>query len=106
MWFTDPDSARTSDREAETAIELFETGPTEERFVTDELLGHIYQATSRLHLGDIDAARDSLRPVLTIPEPHRVEWHRRSLTRLSGMLTTDRHRTPAGIELREEIAAF
>jgi len=106
-WFTDPDSARTSDREAATAIELFEAGPAHERFVTDELLGHIYQATSRVHLGDLDAAREALRPVLTIPSPQRTEWHRRSLTRMSDLLTTGKpHTTAAALDLREELAAF
>jgi hypothetical protein len=107
IWLPDTDSATTADTEAATAIELFQTGPADERFVTDELLGHVYQATARVHIGDIDAAVDSLRPVLTIPPPHRVSWHRRSLTRVSGMLADTHHRArPAASELREEIAAF
>ncbi|WP_045875077.1 helix-turn-helix transcriptional regulator [Pseudofrankia sp. DC12] len=107
IWFADRDSARISDREATTAIEMFETGPAEERYVGDELLGHIYQATSRLHLGDVEAARESLRPVLTIPEPQRVEWHRRSLGRMSTLLTTGPYRgISLAADLREEITAF
>ncbi len=107
IWFTDRVDAAAAEDAASTAIDLFQNGPSEERFITDEILAHIYLATARLILGNIDGVVDALQPVLAIPQENRVSWHRRRLDRIASMLNTQRYQnasTAAG--LRHEILTF
>ncbi|WP_322750197.1 MULTISPECIES: helix-turn-helix transcriptional regulator [unclassified Frankia] len=107
IWFTDRADAAAAEDAATTAIDLFQNGPSEERFLTDEILAHIYLATARLILGNIDGVVDALQPVLTIPQENRVSWHRRRLDRIASMLNAQRyHNADSAADLRHEIAAF
>jgi hypothetical protein len=107
IWLADSTDAAAAEEAAVIAIDLFQNGPAEERFVTDEILAHIYLATARLLLGNIDGVVDALHSVLTIPRENRVSWHRRRLDRIVSLLGTQRyHNAGAASELRSQIAAF
>lgn len=107
IWLPQPPEAKLAEQQSERAIELFSSGPENERNLADEALAHIYLATSRVTLGDLDGVLDALRPVLNIPPEDRISWQRKRLDRLAKMLDAPRFRrsTVAG-PIREEITAF
>jgi tetratricopeptide (TPR) repeat protein len=84
--------AEASINEALIAIELFRSGPAEDRFHTDEILAHIHGGNALIQQGQLDTAADLLDTVLRTPEDQRVSWHRQRLAILVDMLRTPRFR--------------
>ena len=86
IYLPDGVGAQVAAQEALIAIELFQAGPSEERFITDESLLHIYGANAYIQQGPIDAATELLTRVFTTPEDQRVSWHRQRLSVLEATL--------------------
>ena len=56
------------------------------RSLDDEALAHVYQATARLQLGQLEGASEALRPILELPPERQISWIRKRLARTAGML--------------------
>ncbi|MFF8840494.1 helix-turn-helix domain-containing protein [Streptomyces sp. NPDC015130] len=91
IWLQGGHDAERAEREATTAIELWRTGPAEQRSLDDERLAHIYLATARVQLDDVEGAADAIRPILSLPEEEQISWIVKRAERLAGMLSAPRY---------------
>jgi hypothetical protein len=73
------------------AIEMYETGPPEDRSYGDEALARVDVATARLAQDDLDGAAAALAPVLALPGEQRIRQICDGLTRFSRQLTLPRY---------------
>jgi hypothetical protein len=53
----------------------------------------VYQATGHLQLGQLDAARAAIRPILDLPAERQISWIRKRLARFAGMLRDEPYGT-------------
>lgn len=91
IWLQGGHDAERAAREATAAIELWQAGPEAERSLDDERLAHIYLATARVQLDDIEGAADAIRPVLSLPVEEQISWIVKRADRLAGMLGAPRY---------------
>ncbi len=91
IWLQGGHDAERASREAVTAIELWQAGPEEERSLDDERLAHIYLATARVQLDDVEGAADAIAPVLSLPLEDQISWIVKRADRLAGMLSAPRY---------------
>lgn len=91
IWLQGGHDAERAAREAVAAIELWQAGPEEERSLDDERLAHIYLATARVQLDDVEGAADAIRPVLSLPVEEQISWIVKRADRLAGMLAAPRY---------------
>ena len=82
------------------AIGMYEVGPLEQRSYGDEALARLDVTTARLALGDLDGARDALRPVLDLPPERRIEQLAVGLSRVRTVLAVPQY---ARVQLAREI---
>ncbi|MGW1492591.1 helix-turn-helix domain-containing protein [Streptomyces sp. NPDC002402] len=107
IWLDGGDDARTAATEAEAAIASWEQMPTEQRSLDDERLAHIYLATARVQLGEVEAAAEAMAPVLALPVDDQISWINKRAHRVGSMLSTPRYQgSPAAADLREAIGAL
>lgn len=99
IWLQGGHDAERAAREATLAIELWESGPVEERSLDDERLAHIYLATARVQLDDVEGAADAIQAVLSLPLEEQISWIVKRADRLAGMLSAPRY---AGNRTAEE----
>ncbi|MEW2402161.1 helix-turn-helix transcriptional regulator [Streptomyces sp. NPDC046862] len=91
IWLQGGHDAERAAREAVAAIELWEAGPADERSLDDERLAHIYLATARVQLDDVEGAAEAIRPVLSLPVEEQISWIVKRADRLAGMLSAPRY---------------
>lgn len=91
IWLQGGHDAERAAREAVAAIELWQAGPEDERSLDDERLAHIYLATARVQLDDVEGAADAIRPVLSLPVEEQISWIVKRADRLAGMLAAPRY---------------
>lgn len=91
IWLEGGHDAERAAREATTAIGLWQSGPVEERSLDDERLAHVYLATARVQLDDVEGAADAIRPVLSLPLEEQISWIVKRADRLAGMLSAPRY---------------
>ncbi|GAA2811608.1 hypothetical protein GCM10010441_40380 [Kitasatospora paracochleata] len=84
------DNARAA-REAEAAIGLWQQQPATERSLDDEHLAHVYLATARVQLGDVEGAAAAVDPVLSLPPEMQISWIVKRMDRLAGILAGPRY---------------
>lgn len=89
MWLSDEQALREAERSATNAIAIWEHEPVEQRSLDDESLAHVYLATARIKLGEIDGAMEAVRPVLNLPEERQISWIRKRVGQLSDIITRD-----------------
>lgn len=99
IWLQGGHDAERAAREAVTAIQLWQTGPVQERSMDDERLAHIYLATARVQLDDVEGAAEAIGPVLSLPVEEQISWIVKRAERLAGMLSAPRY---AGNRVAEE----
>jgi transcriptional regulator with XRE-family HTH domain len=99
IWLQGGHDAERAAREATEAIELWQSGPADERSLDDERLAHIYLATARVQLDDVEGAADAIRPILSLPVEEQISWIVKRADRLAGMLSAPRY---AGCRTAEE----
>jgi hypothetical protein len=99
IWLQGGHDAERAAREATEAIALWQSGPAEERSLDDERLAHIYLATARVQLDDVEGAADAIRPILSLPVEEQISWIVKRAERLAGMLSAPRY---AGCRTAEE----
>lgn len=91
IWLQGGHDAERAQREALEAIGLWQSGPVEERSLDDERLAHIYLATARVQLDDVEGAADALVPVLSLPVEDQISWIVKRMDRVAGMLSAPRY---------------
>jgi transcriptional regulator with XRE-family HTH domain len=91
IWLQGGHDAERAEREATTAIELWQAGPEAERSLDDERLAHIYLATARVQLDDVEGAAEAIQPVLSLPVEEQISWIVKRADRLAGMLGAPRY---------------
>ncbi|MFF8610760.1 helix-turn-helix domain-containing protein [Streptomyces sp. NPDC015346] len=91
IWLDGGHDAERAVREASAAIALWQAGPDAERSLDDERLAHIYLATARVQLDDVEGAADAIRPVLSLPLEEQISWIVKRADRLAGMLSAPRY---------------
>lgn len=91
IWLQGGHDAERAAREAVTAIGLWQAGPDDERSLDDERLAHIYLATARVQLDDVEGAAEAIRPVLSLPVEEQISWIVKRADRLAGMLSAPRY---------------
>jgi hypothetical protein len=63
-----------AEESAQTALDMYVSGPVKDRDYANEARAEISLATARLIRGDVDAAHEAIRPVLELPTQRRVDW--------------------------------
>ena len=107
IWLQGGHDAERAQREALEAIGLWQSGPVEERSLDDERLAHIYLATARVQLDDVEGAADALRPVLSLPVEDQISWIVKRMDRVAGMLSAPRYAgSSTAVETVEAINAL
>ncbi|PPJ18754.1 hypothetical protein C5F51_36215 [Nocardia nova] len=104
MWLSTPQALEEAERAATNAIAIWEHEPIEQRSLDDESLAHVYLATSRIKLGEIDGAMEAVRPVLNLPEDRQISWIRKRVGQLSDLIVRDsryRHSRAASAAIEE-----
>ncbi|MFD7867347.1 helix-turn-helix domain-containing protein [Streptomyces sp. NPDC059783] len=91
IWLQGGHDAERAAREAESAIGLWQAGPEVERSLDDERLAHIYLATARVQLDDVEGAAEAISPVLSLPVEEQISWIVKRADRLAGMLSAPRY---------------
>ncbi|GGP72604.1 hypothetical protein [Saccharothrix coeruleofusca] len=95
---------RLAERAATAAITAYENGPEHERSRGDLAIAQLDLATAQAACGRVDAAVDSVRPVLALDEADLIAPLVPSLRRLAAQLGHPRLRGRCAVELRDEIA--
>ena len=90
MWLRDAPALRRAVRDSEEAITLWEHEGEQFRSLDDEALAHVYIATARLKLGEIEGAMEVVRPILTLPPERQISWIRRRIAELAVHLKDER----------------
>jgi hypothetical protein len=94
-------------REAATAIDLYETGDPQQRSFSDEAGAHAELALSRVNDGELEGAHEALVPVLHLEPERRIGGIVASAARVHEALRTRTYgASPSARGLREEIEAF
>lgn len=91
IWLEGGHDAERAAREATDAIGMWQTGPEDERSLDDERLAHVYLATARVQLDDVEGAADALEPVLSLPVEDQISWIVKRMDRVAGMLSAPRY---------------
>lgn len=96
-----------AEESAQTAIDAYVSGPAKDRDYANEASAQISLATARLIRGDIDAAREALRPVLALPAQRRVDWLVHDMKNFRRAITQSTLQGSSGLnELESEVENF
>jgi hypothetical protein len=107
MWLPDKPALEVAEASALTAIATWEHEPIEQRSLDDEALAHVYLATARLKLGEIDGAMEAVRPIMALPEERQISWIRKRIADLAEILDNDRyHGSLPAADARDELRTF
>lgn len=86
MWVPTGPSLARAIRDAEAAIEMWQGEGTDTRSLDDERLAHVYAATAHARLGHLDAAMQTVAPVLTLDVAERISWLRTRVGELAALI--------------------
>lgn len=88
-------------------MDAYEHAEQAEQSYVNEALARADLALARTSRGELDGAREALRPVLDLPSSQRVNPIVTSALRVHALLRDQRyHGSPAAREAQEEIEAF
>ena len=106
MWLSDEMALRRAVRDSAEAIALWETECEQTRSLDDEALAHVYMATARIKLGEVEGAMEAVRPVIDLPADRQISWIRRRVSELADLLDGARFKNSVvAAEAREELEA-
>jgi len=107
MWLPDRAALGTAIQSATLAIETWETEAPEHRSLDDEALAHVYLATARLKLGEIEGAMDAARPIMKLPEERQISWIRNRIADLGDILEDSHFKnSPLAQNARDELRSY
>jgi len=106
MWLADHTALRRAEHDSDEALELWKHEGEQFRSLDDEALAHVYIATARVKLGEVEGAMDAVRPIIELPTERQISWIRKRVAELALLLDDDRfeHSTVAA-DAREELQA-
>ncbi len=94
-------------QDALLAIGMYETSPVEQRSYGDEALARVDVTIARLALGDLDGAREALRPVLDLRPERRIEQITVGIGRVRWALAVPRYaRAHIAREVAQEVDQY
>jgi hypothetical protein len=106
MWLDDKGALALAQDSAVLAISTWQHEPTAQRSLDDEALAHVYLATARLKLGEIDGAMEAVRPIIELPDERQISWIQKRVAELALILDDDRFRhSVTAADAREELRA-
>jgi len=106
MWLPEHADAERAAREAALAVSIWEHEPPETRSLDDEALAHVYEATARVQLGDLDGAASAVAPILALPPERQISWIVKRLDGLADKLDDQVYaRSHDARELRDQLRA-
>lgn len=106
IWLDGKADARRAAREASEAISLWSAAPADCRSLDDEALAHVYLATARLQLGEVEGAMNAVRPILELPAERQISWITKRLARLIELLDRSEYKgSLLASSAREELRA-
>ncbi|MFI8942719.1 hypothetical protein [Streptomyces syringium] len=107
IWLDGREDARTAATEAEAAIASWERMPAAQRSLDDERLCHIYLATARVQLGEVEAATEAMAPVLALPVEDQISWINKRAHRVGSILSAPRYQNSSvSADLKDAIDAL
>lgn len=107
MWLPDRSALEVAANKAVTAIDVWKHEPVGQRSLDDEALAHVYLATARLKLGEIDGAMAAVRPIIDLPPERQISWIRNRIGELANILDSDRFRnSSAAGDARDELRTY
>jgi hypothetical protein len=100
-------SSRAAATAADEAVALMADVPSQDRFSVGDALASTQQAITRAASGDLDAAQQSLTPVIELPSPHLTHLLVLNLTRLHSHVRARASQSPGlARDLQEQIEQF
>ena len=106
MWLSDEMALRRAVHDSAEAIALWEMECEQTRSLDDEALAHVYMATARIKLGEVEGAMEAVRPVIDLPADRQISWIRRRVSELADLLDGARFKNSVvAAEAREELEA-
>ena len=107
MWLPDERSLTEAANSVSTAIEIWQQGPDRTHAVDDEVLAHIYLATVRLKLGQIDGSMEAMAPAMRLPDERKTSWMRRRVADIRRVLDGERFSgSGAAVAARQKLSEF
>lgn len=107
VWLDGKNHASRATSEAARAVDIWQSGLPADRSLGDEALARVYRATAHVQLGEIDAARDALTPVLELPAERQISWIGKRLTRIAVKLESERFKgSREAADLAEQLRAL
>ena len=91
MWLPDKAALQRAVTDSDAAITMWREEPDATRSLDDEALAHVYAATARARLGDLDGAMNAVRPVLGLPPERRISWLTKRVRELAVHLSRGRY---------------
>jgi transcriptional regulator with XRE-family HTH domain len=92
MWLDDKAALRIAEQSALSAIDIWQDEPVSQRSLDDEALAHVYLATARIKLDEVEGAMAAVRPIIELPEDRQISWIRKRVSELAAILDSDRFR--------------
>lgn len=106
LWLGDPDSLEAAGTHLERSLRLFEAGTLQQSYAHIAVT-RVDLAIVHLKRGRLDAAANTLRPVLALPADHRLNGVVRRCGELRRLLTAPRYKNlPLAQELLQAIEEF
>jgi tetratricopeptide (TPR) repeat protein len=107
MWLPERFALERAEKSAEAAIAAWEHEPPEQRSLDDEALAHVYLATARIRLHDLDGAMDAVRPILELPPERQISWISKRVSNLAALLEDEAFNgSRQAADAREELRAY
>jgi transcriptional regulator with XRE-family HTH domain len=107
MWLPDRPALEFAEHSAVEAIEIWQHEPPAQHSLDDEALAHVYLATARLKLGELDGAMDAVRPITALPAERQISWIRKRIAELADILDNDIYQNSiTANSARDELRAF
>jgi hypothetical protein len=90
MWLANDTALRRAEHDSGEAIALWAHEGEQFRSLDDEALAHVYMATARLKLGEVEGAMDAVQPIIELPDERQISWIRKRVAELTLLLDDDR----------------
>lgn len=91
MWLPDKVALQRAVTDSQAAISMWQDEDASRRSLDDEALAHVYAATAKARLGDLDGAVAAIQPVLGLPPERRISWLTKRVGELATHLSRNRY---------------
>ncbi|MGB3440699.1 MAG: hypothetical protein WBA97_18285 [Actinophytocola sp.] len=107
MWLPERHALERAEKSSEAAISTWEHETYAQRSLDDEALAHVYLATARIQLHNLDGSMEAVRPILQLPADRRISWISKRVANLGALLESEYYRkSPEAKAARDEFRAY